>query len=310
MRAWLRKHPTLYRIAKGTRDTFRGGRSPPSHGSRYVSYDAAVAMVEEWSKTLSSDCDAIVGIPRAGLFIGAMLAEKWGKPLTTPDSFVAGTLWQTSVPEVPQVTVDDVRHVLLVDDTVYYGDAMAAARAKLLSFKPDLQIRAASLFVSTRAQGDGVEYFDLRTPPHLLEWNLVSSFWGYEMPSVDMDGVLCEECPPEIEDGGAEYSKWLIRAKPHLIPTTGVDLIITARFERFRPATEEWLKAHNVKYRGLVMLEDAKTHSLEDIVDHKASALGKSKGKWFWESTTAEAVEIRHKTGLPVLAIDRMRLYA
>ena len=95
----------------------------------------------------------------------------------------------------------------------------------------------------------------------------------------------------------------------HRIPRFPCKGIVTARFERYRSITEEWLHKYGIKYGSLTMLPDEmEEQRLKDHVEvsssYKAKHFIESDAKFFVESEIAEAVRIRKKSGKFVICPD------
>src|SRR5690606_15176720 len=89
--------------------------------------------------------------------------------------------------------------------------------------------------------------------PHLLEWNLFNSVLSPSM-AVDFDGILCHDCPPQDDDDGPRYARFLREVQPlYVMRKTVVQLIVTARLEKYRPQTLDWLARHGIAVKTLVM---------------------------------------------------------
>ena len=173
----LRKHPKALRLARKLARRSRHSKLEPVYN------DAAVAMVEKWSRTIPNKFDLIVGIPRSGLFLASVLALKWGRPLSTPDDLVRGIIWQSS--SVPQIQVSDIHSLLLVDDTIHKGTMLETVKKQISDYRKDLEVQVATLFVSGGRTDLADYYVQLKEKPDILEWNLLSSTWGFGKPSSD-----------------------------------------------------------------------------------------------------------------------------
>jgi hypothetical protein len=297
----LRKHPKALRLARKLTRRSRHSKLEPVYN------DAAVAIVEKWSRTIPNKFDVIVGIPRSGLFLASVLALKWGRPLSTPDDFVRGIIWQSS--SVPQIRVSDIHSILLIDDTIHKGTMLGSVKKQITDYRRDLEIQVATLFVSGGRTDLADYYVQLKEKPDILEWNLLSSTWGFGKPSTDLDGVVCEDCPKGVEDDTPEYKKWLVEASPYLPHPRGFDSIITGRREKYRAETEAWLESHKVKYERLVMLDNHIPKTTENISTLKIQSLKATNANWFWESDYRQAARIRRETGIPTLSVEEMKLY-
>jgi len=236
----------------------------------------------------------VIGIPRAGLIPATVLSEIWGRPLSTPDDFVNGVIWQShNVPATQEFTdVRNVRKVLVVDDGTFTGKVKREVLSLLEDCRPDIQVQLASLYTSEAGKKLGVIGVRGRSDRHVPEWSLMSSWWRYPgPPCTDFDGVLCLD--------GRPYISFKI-----------FDAVITARHESEREETKLWLKRSQVSYESLVMLPDDVDRTFPNVVAFKSEALRERKAWWYWESSDAYALAIRRASGVPVLSIEGMRFYA
>jgi len=293
------KHPRLFNLIK----KFRKVVQDPNVFSIAISYEEAAMYTKQLAKKIPNNFDVIIGIPRSGIFIADILATKFGRPLTTPDLFVDGKIWESSLIKKPK----NIQRVLLVDDSASSGKALDEATKKILRYNPKLTIKKAVL-ISTPNGKKYVDYVQLiKKPKHLLEWQLIQNFKLTKF-SVDFDGVLCEDCPRGVGLIEEEYIEWMKNAKPFMIPINEIDTIITSRLEKYRDITEKWLKENNCKYKKLKMinLKSDYKKNLNTVISFKVNAIKESKPELFWESNFREAYEINKKTKVPVLCTDEM----
>lgn len=294
----LCKYPTLYNAAKKI-----SGNSP-----KIVSFSEGFLFAADWAKKIPNNFDAIVGIPRNGLLIANVLASAMGKPLSTPDSFVQNQVWYSKDGVLPK----KYHRILLVEDAIDLGRALEKAEEQLHAYDKDIEIKKASLFVSSRAK-EKVDYYyaSLKGNSTIFEWNLLTATGPvFGKLAVDMDGVLCLDCPSEVDADDDSYGKWIENVEPFLIPAFHVDAIVTSRLEKYRPQTEKWLKANGVKYGQLIMLNlpDKTQRTYSKIVEHKVNSVGLIKPNWFWESSLLEAKAINKHAKIPVLCTQKMKM--
>ena len=126
----------------------------------------------------------------------------------------------------------------------------------------------------------------------------------------DMDGVICEDCPCEDSDE-KRYADFLANAKPLYLPKFKVRKIVTARLERYRKQTMQWLKKHGVEYGELCMMPAETREEREQIGfgTWKALKYMEDRGaRLFIESDAMQALEINRLSKRPVLDVFNMRL--
>lgn len=281
---------------------------------RFVSVDQALAWTMEWIETFPRRYDLVVGIPRSGLFIASLVALKLGRPFATPETLVRGDVWQSRVmPE--RSRLDDDSEVLLVDDAINSGNSMRRAVELIRGTWPGVNIATGSLIVREESRALVDLYHRAVPPPRAYEWNImhrkIAQQFGKGVLAVDMDGVLCPNCPREVDADEQRYVDWLREVPPFLVPEFEIDAIVTSRLERYRSITEDWLARHDVKYRELHMWDlDDKKRRLGKSVDFKVSRLLSIKPDLFWESSLGQSEKIWKTTRIPVLCIDEMTLFS
>lgn len=194
--------------------------------------------------------------------------------------------------------------IVVVDDTVANGTTYSELMPVLQSELPK------NNFLLTAVYGapEGLGAIDLCAAvlpaPHLLEWNFFNS--GYVATSgFDFDGVFCNEIDAEDDDDGERYLQALEHATPKFLPrNTVVPLVVTARLEKYREVTENWLARYGVRVKKLVM---GPWESLAERNQHLR--IEKMKAEWyaasglglFVESCPVQSQWIAQETGKWVL---------
>jgi uncharacterized HAD superfamily protein len=255
----------------------------------------ATAAAQELIKKIPNEYDAIVGIPRSGMWLASMIACKFGRPLAVPD----GGWWVSS-----GMTRRFINNALLVDDTVSLGGAMAKAKMHL-----DFPAKTAALIVQPGSE-HLVDYYQVvMEHPRLYEWNLAHAKKG--RVAYDIDGVLCPNPPAYTPEflASDEYADFIRFAPPRLLPAYGIDLVVTGRTERHREATEEWLARHGVHYGALSMVPEVHERTAAYHAGWKARACVDHAIDYMVESDIHQAVLIGEYLEIPVVCTDNMRLY-
>jgi hypoxanthine phosphoribosyltransferase len=269
-------------------------------------------MIIQLSQKIPNDFDIVIGVPRSGLWVGDIIACKFGKPLSTPTNFVRGEIWMSK--DYP-TGGKKIKKILLVDDTVATGKRLKNIIKLLKNYDKNLDIKVAVLFVRKSCKNLVNYYYkEYKRILPFLEQDILKMPWKedyYGKLLTDLDGVICENCPQEFDDDGKKYLKWLKNAKPYLIPVYTIDAIVTSRLEKYRKETKKWLKKHNVKYKKLIMLNlpNQEMRTFEAITKYKSDAIKKLKPFWFWESDEKEAKELHKLTGRQILCVETMKLY-
>lgn len=224
---------------------------------------------------LPKDIDAIIGVSRSGVPSASMLAMMLHLPLyifrqSEKDLVYAGGGWRIHGLNVNQEDNIQTKHPVVIDDTVFTGSSNKTART-ILGPKFD-KITFASIYVNPKAR-NFPDIWSVDLPwPHILEWNVFNSVLTPNS-AFDFDGILCEDCKPHEDDDGPNYLNFIENAKPkYIVRKTHIPLIVTARIEKYRPETEEWLRRHKINFNTLIM-HPSKTlaeRRKEDIPLYKA----------------------------------------
>jgi hypoxanthine phosphoribosyltransferase len=279
---------------------------------KFVTVDQATIWTQEWVKTFPRRYDLIIGVPRSGMFVASIVALKLGKALTTPDLLQRGEYWHSNQVK-EKLVLDSTSHALIVDDAMDTGRAMARAVDAIRAANSGIEFSRASLIVRDESKSMVDLYYKVIPPPRTYEWNIlhrkIASHFGHGRLAVDLDGVLCANCPVGVDDDELAYLEWLPNARPYLIPAFEIDDIVTCRLEKYRPQTEAWLQEHGVRYKELHMWDlPAKSERRGRFARHKISSLLQIKPDMFWESDWDQSQTIWNKTRIPTLCIDNMTL--
>lgn len=232
------------------------------------------------------DTGLVVAIPESGRLPAAFIGLQTGRPVLDLDHALAAPA--------------DGKPILLVDDISLTGASMARARARLAEAQPGRPVTTLAVFAQAPAR-DAVDLaFEVGERPVIGEWNLFRS-WIVEHACFDMDGILCGDCPVDDDDDGPRYRDFLERASPLVVPRGRLRRIVTARLEKYRPATEAWLARNGIRYEALVMLDlpsEAERRRLSPQARFKAEAYrADPEALLFVESEGWQAREIALRSG-------------
>lgn len=191
--------------------------------------------------------DVVVGIPRSGMIPATIIATMWQMPLADVVGYGQGIIHGRS-----GRAETGGRRVLLVDDTVNKGRAMARAVAML---PRGTKVTRACVYgpyqVENPASIVDVAFEECRGP-RAFAWNLMKHRrlprWGF-----DFDGVLCRDNTKAENDDGPRYAAFLREVEPLFLPQRPIGHIITGRAEKYRAETEAWLARHGVQFEALHM---------------------------------------------------------
>lgn len=254
------------------------------------------AIMENIHRLDRRQFDVVVGIPRSGMLPATILATQLQLPLADVESFARGIVYERSGRPVMAKT-----RVLLVDDTVNHGTAMARAVATI-------QGRASAItrfcvFGPYRGIEGLVDIFcETVQGPRAFEWNIAKhrrlARWGF-----DMDGVLCRDPEKSENDDGPRYLKFMRKAEPLFLPKRPIGHIVTCRLERYRNETEDWLRRHYVSFERLHMMpynSKAERMAAGNRGGWKAGIVKQLGVEMFVESCPKQASIIARETGVPV----------
>ncbi|MDY0386289.1 MAG: phosphoribosyltransferase family protein [Methanolobus sp.] len=268
----------------------------------YVTIEDIIDWSNLFIKRFPEKYDLVIGIPRSGLAVANIVSLKLGLPLTTPDQYLNGKFWHSSLIEKKQ----HYEKILLIDDSVASGKSMQEAK-ELLSQHTD-NITTAGLIVTKESKSKVDLYYKVIEQPRLFEWNIAHSKKGVLVS--DLDGVICENCPPGYDSNENMYISWIREAKPYIIPSFEIDYIVTNRLEMYRQKTEEWLKMHDVKYKELIMWDlESKEQRNNQHAIRKTELIIEIMPDMVWESSRWESEEIFKNTHYPVLCFDDNLLF-
>lgn len=126
----------LKKIVKSHRHLLRIARFVLRRRSKKLlvySWSDVNLMVDDWCRFLPRDFDCVIGIPRSGLMIADQISLNLGLPLSTPEDFIRGVVWQSRVLNLPS----KFKRVLVVDDCVDVGRELTLAVFKLRRAFPE-----------------------------------------------------------------------------------------------------------------------------------------------------------------------------
>jgi uncharacterized HAD superfamily protein len=255
----------------------------------------------------------IVGVPRSGLLAANILALHLNLPLTDIQGLIENRIIESGerckTRNRNRYPVD--KHtVLVVDDSVATGNTMRKIKYKLSNSNLKAIVIYCGVYVSSKSERYVDFHFEQIQGDRVFEWNLMNS-WIMGQSCTDLDGVLCEDPTEEENDDGERYKKFIMQAKPLLIPSRKMKCIVTCRLEKYRSLTEEWLKSQGIEYGSLVMMDFPDKEARLRANCHaafKAQAYNKTQARLFIESSLKQAVEISKISSQPVLCIENQQM--
>jgi hypoxanthine phosphoribosyltransferase len=301
----------------GHTDAGGGSRSQPRKEAPnvFVTMEKFLTDCDRLVDMLPPIVSDVVGIPRSGLIPAARIADAYHAALWSLDAagepVQLGAGYRYNSTPAGRRPADRAGVVVLVDDTVAGGAAMKKAAPIVRRAFGQAEIVTASVYAMPRSAG-AVDLYAVELPaPHFLAWNFWNSAQA-ETAAVDFDGVLCEDIAPEDDDDGARYRLALSRAVPRSrMLRAPILLIATARLEKYRGLTEEWLARHGMEARRLVMgpWATAAERTGAGVIELKAKAYAESSATIYVESDPAQAAAIAERTGRRVLCPAAGRVF-
>lgn len=280
----------------------------------FISYAELASIIRSGITKIPTDVDLIVGVPRSGMVPAFMAGLLLNKSVIDIESFLVGGRpghGHTRNVAQPLETASDAKSILLIDDSVNSGESMGQALARIRSTGYSGNIRTCAILASPEGR-KGVDVF-LRTVhhPRVFEWNALHHPC-VELSCFDLDGVLCRDPLPEENDDGSRYVKFLREAPPLFIPSRKLGQIVTARLEKYRSLTSEWLRSNQIEYGGLHMMQlssSSERRKRGTHHEHKASVYKETGAMLFYESDPDQARQIAAISRKPVLCVGNMQLY-
>lgn len=287
----------------------------------FKSYEDFYKDIVAWERTLPK-FDAVCGVPRSGLIPATYIATRRNlrmvelcRLMADPVNIIARSPLRSNNP-VMRETRPFKNRLLIVDDTTSdKGVTFQSIRDQLDSCDHDLAVTYAAVYKAENSKFADLSYETI-SQPRMFGWNWFRH-WNLQKSMVDCDGVLCEDWkhrPEQADD--PEFEDHVRNARPLYIPDNPVQAVVTSRIEKYREATEGWLKRHGVRYNALVM-HPAKTpeqrRQMSDHAERKARVYAKGfKSKetmLFIESDEKQAKKIAELTKKPVLCTDLMKMF-
>lgn len=271
-------------------------------------------VVNAGLSSLPEEIDLVVGIPRSGMLAAAMVALQLNLPFMDLASLEHGGKAQQGSSRPARRgarTAEEARRILVVDDSVHSGRAMASVRSRVeQAGLADLAVYCAAIV--TEHGRDLVDiWFDVCDSPRMFEWNLMHNDL-LANACVDIDGVLCRDPTEDENDDGDRYVEFIESVKPRVQPTFPIGRLVTARLEKYREPTESWLRLHQIEFDELEMLDLPSKEARQAANAHaafKADIYRSSGALIFIESSAVQSATIAEFTGRPVVCTDNGRLY-
>ncbi len=264
---------------------------------QFKSYADLYRDVMAWSRDLPR-FDCVVGVPRSGMLPATMLGKIWDVPVLTTDAFLED--WGCDRDLIQESMGRG--GVFVVDDSYGTGKTLGEFRDRISASGWEGLVYGA-VYSAPGATGLDYSYQTIQLP-RLFEWNMFEHGHILKHSAWDIDGLLCPDPTLEQNDDGPKYEAFIRDAPLWIKPGGHVACIITARLEKYRAATVEWLTRKGIGYGELVMalypnkVERAKIRGVH--ARDKAYAYAARDLSLFYESEMAQAETIRDMTGKAV----------
>lgn len=255
---------------------------------------------------LPSDLRLVVGVPRSGLLAANLLALHLNLPLTDVDGLLAGRAFKGGERSRLLNLSNQAGSILVLDDSVCTGKALAQVRQQLRAFSSHHQLIFAAVFATPENTTLVDFHFDTVALPRAFEWNLLHSSQLCHA-CVDIDGVLCRDPSPAENDDGPRYAAFLESVEPRLQPVYEIATLVTSRLEKYREPTQRWLARHGFGYRRLLMLDlpsATDRRRLQAAAPFKAQVYRQTDASLFIESDPHQAMAIARQAVKPVYCSD------
>lgn len=216
----------------------------------FISTSKYMEDVKLLSRMLPEDTCRIIGVSRSGLCAASMVAMLLHLPMSIVrqsmgDLIDGGNGWRLTG------NVPDTGTVVVIDDTCMTGNSFRHVIPIVKSKYSN--VKSCAVYVNPLAKKKPDIWVQDLPWPHFLEWNLFNSVLSSSC-GTDFDGILCRDCTREEDDDGLRYINF-IRTAELMYPMRRVQipLIVTARIEKYRKETEEWLARKRISVKKLVM---------------------------------------------------------
>lgn len=220
---------------------------------RYVAVSELSDMIRKNLWKIPHDIDLVVGIPRSGMLPATMIALLLNTRLTDIDSFVEdGGCFSNGLSRGEYVKKDEIKKVLVVDDSINSGKSLSDAKKKLERVHKEYEYTFCVPIATSSGAAMVDVCFEVIDDDRVFEWNIFHHS-VLNNACVDIDGVLCLD--PVEDDDGEKYQSFIQTATPLFLPTCKINTLISCRLEKYRSLTENWLAQHNILFDQLIMLD-------------------------------------------------------
>lgn len=271
----------------------------------YISWQQFNQDIIDFSDSIKGKgYDAVIGIPRSGMVVASQMSIRLGIPLYSLGEY--GPVYLGGGLRVRRRggSAEPVK-AIMVEDSTASGHSLLEAEKWMDGLMEKWGVCKAAIY-SVPGQIENLEEYHRELDlPHWFEWNLIWNKWIMDQwkVGVDFDGILCPDFTPDQDDDGWRYLDAMKKARCLVPSGTHIYAIVTARLEKYRPWTEDWLTKHGITYEHLIMgpWGDRNERSKVCLGSYKADhceALGVG---MFIESCPVQSEVMRSRRYQPVL---------
>lgn len=272
----------------------------------YITTERLTVDTRTLMETLPANIDLIIAIARSGLLPGSLISYHLHLPLFSV-SRQQGLQDLGHGVRLENYMRNNPRHILIIDDTVAGGKEMRNNYITVKDKFPNAKITKAVIYAHPMGIKDVDCYVGIYPGSHYLEWNWCNAGHGAGCV-MDFDGIICHDCPVEDDDDGERYINFLNNVKPLYLPRrTVVPIVVTARREKYRNLTMNWLNKYGIRVQQLIMRDFEVNNWSEELGAWKASFYSDNY-VLFAESEPEQAKVIQRITGKPVLCPQLKRV--
>ena len=271
---------------------------------KYVTIQELSNIIRHNLWKIPHDIDLVVGVPRSGMLPASMIALYLNTNLGDIDSLLEGRHFALGRTRQHMMKRQDIKKVLVVDDSVNTGKSIIGAKDALNPIASKYEFVYLTPITTSRSKELVDIYLEIIDDARIFEWNLFHHD-SLNHACFDLDGVFC--CDPKIDDDGEQYIHFLKTAEPLFIPTAPINTIITCRLEKYRKQTEAWLSKYDINYQRLIMLNmptKAERIKWGRHGEYKAEYYKKSECTLFVESSYQQALTIAQISHKDVFCIE------
>lgn len=265
---------------------------------------------------IPADVDLVVGIPRSGMLAASIIALALNRKLADLSHFQFDLPLLHGSTRNPSngapATVREARSILLVDDSVRTGRTIREARRSIHDLGFAGTMRTLAVFAAAESTALIDIHLEKVALPRVFEWNVMHRVEARDY-CLDLDGVLCIDPSESENDDGPRYQRFVAQALPLVRPTYTIGHIVTSRLKKYRVATEDWLRRHDVSYGKLHMLDVADAATRRQLSLHASFKAEVYRGlkdtRLFIESDSSQAATIARLSGKPVLCHATQQMF-